>query len=205
MCAIEIKKPTALIVEGKEEELFFSSLLNEIAIDSIQIFPIGGKTKLRDHLEAFTDSPAYSSIVKNIGIIRDADQSENDTLKSVQDALVAVKLPSPRMPMKMTGISPRVGIMILPGQGRPGMLEDLCLEAVADDPAMQCVNDYFRCLSDNKSMPSKDFSKAKINAFLTSRDSPDKRLGEAALAGYWPWNHSVFDQAKTFLRSLISE
>lgn len=31
---------------------------------------------------------------------------------------------------------------------------------------------------------------------------PDKRLGEAALAGYWDWDSPAFDLLKQFLHQL---
>ena len=52
------------------------------------------------------------------------------------------------------------------------MLEDLCLESVADDPAMPCLEEYFRCLEEQLeagAFPSNP-SKARVRAFLTSME-----------------------------------
>ncbi len=43
---------------------------------------------------------------------------------------------------------------------------------------------------------------AKVHAFLSSRIESDLRLGEAALASYWPFDNAVFDPLKDFLLSL---
>ena len=47
-------------------------------------------------------------------------------------------------------------------------------------------------------MPN-NLSKARVQAFLSSRIEPGKRLGEAAEAGYWPFNNPVFNPIKDFL------
>lgn len=47
-----------------------------------------------------------------------------------------------------------------------------------------------------------NMAKAKVHTFLASRIEPDKRLGEAAQAGYWPFNDPVFDPLKNFILNL---
>jgi hypothetical protein len=62
--------------------------------------------------------------------------------------------------------------MILPGDGREGMLEDLCLESVADDPAIPCLEEHFRCLEEQLeagAFPGNP-SKARVRAFLASME-----------------------------------
>jgi hypothetical protein len=96
-----------------------------------------------------------------------------------------------------------VNVMILPGGERKGTLEVVCLEAVQNDPAMFCVEQYFDCLDARGiDRPSKDFVKAKTNVFLSSRTDPTLRLGEAAKKGYWPFDSTVFDSVTKFLKSL---
>ncbi len=45
-------------------------------------------------------------------------------------------------------------------------------------------------------------AKARVHAWLASQIEPDKRLGEAAKAGYWPWDSPGFDRLKQFLQAL---
>ena len=42
-----ITKPKVLIVEGKDEELLFSKLIDHLELQDIEIWDIGGKTKIR--------------------------------------------------------------------------------------------------------------------------------------------------------------
>jgi hypothetical protein len=84
------------------------------------------------------------------------------------------------------------------------MLEDLCLRAVAQDPAMLCVKQYFKCLQQQGLSLPDNMSKAKVQVFLASRPKAGLRLGEAAQAGYWPWNENAFEQVRDFLQRIAS-
>ncbi len=67
------------------------------------------------------------------------------------------------------------------------MLEDLCLKSVEDDPAMECVQEYFDCISDKLDDLPKNISKAKARAFLASRefleDEHFEMIGECLRGG----------------------
>jgi hypothetical protein len=115
-----------------------------------------------------------------------------------------VNLPVPEFPMFPIGRGPQVTVMILPDGHTRGMLEDVCLKTVEEDPAMLCVEEFFKCLQErNVSMPRNN-SKARVQVFLGSRLEAGKRLGEAAKAGYWPWDHMALDQIKNFLTRFIT-
>jgi len=45
-------------------------------------------------------------------------------------------------------------------------------------------------------------TKAHLHTWLASQREPDKRLGEAAEAGFWPWTNTVFDFLRQFLLAL---
>ena len=93
-------------------------------------------------------------------------------------------------------------VLILPYELDQGMLEDVCLQSVVTDPAMECLNAYFDCLRGKDIVFPKNLSKARIHAFLSSREEPDLRLGEAAEKGYWPWEHHAFDCFRKLLTIL---
>lgn len=40
------------------------------------------------------------------------------------------------------------------------------------------------------------------HVWLASEVEPEKRLGEAAEAGYWPWTSPAFDALRQFLLAL---
>ena len=70
--AVKVEQPNVLVVEGKEEELFFGALIKHLGLQGIQIMPIGGKEQLRRNLKALVLSPGFSEIT-SLGIVRDAN------------------------------------------------------------------------------------------------------------------------------------
>jgi hypothetical protein len=199
----EIRNSTLLIVEGNEEVRFFGALADKLVLQDVQIMPLGGKTQLRSRLKAVAATPGFSAVT-SLGLVRDANGDPAAAFQSVRDALVAAKLPAPKRPIASAGRSPRVTVMILPGEGNPGMLEDLCLRAVKKEPAMLCIDQFFQCLQQQRLPLPRLLSKAKVHAYLSSKPETGKRLGEAAEAGYWPWEDRAFEQVKRFLKQLTS-
>jgi len=201
--AVRIEQPNVLVVEGREEELFFGAFIQHLGLQNIQTMPIGGKEQLRRNLKALVVSPGFSEVIF-LGVVRDANADPGAAFQSVHDALQAVNLPAPEYPLVPVGERPRVAVMILPEESAPGMLEDLCLKAVVQDPAMLCVEQYFECLQQEELPLPDNISKAKVQVFLASRRKAGLRLGEAAQAGYWPWDGKAFEQVRDFLQKIGS-
>lgn len=200
--AITITEPSVVITEGDEDARFFRALAGHLAIHDLQIMGIGGKTKLTKSLKGLKVTPGYTEVI-SLGITRDADDDSEAAFASVCGALRAAALPVPSTPLSATADTPRVTVMILPETGRDGMLEDLCIASVADHPAMPCLEEYFDCIERNISEqdrpPERSMAKAKVHAFLASKREPDKRLGEAAEADYWPLDSPAYDEVKRFI------
>ena len=198
---IEITQPSLLVVEGREEELFFGALIKHLELRHIQVMGIGGKTNLRRNLKALTLSPRFAEVIF-LGVVRDANSDPGAAFQSIRDALHAVNLPAPGRALAPTGDSPQVSVMVLPEEGTPGMLEDLCLRAVVQDPALLCVERYFECLQQKGLSLPDNMSKANVQVFLASRRKANLRLGVAAQAGYWPWDEEAFEQVRSFLQQM---
>jgi hypothetical protein len=147
-------------------------------------------------------SPHFSNII-SLGVVRDADTDSDSAFQSIRSALESVNLPVPKKQLEPIGNKPKVSVMILPGEGKPGMLEDLCLMSVSLDPSMACVHEYCQCIQQKGLSMPKNLSKSKVQVFLASREETGKRLGEAALAGYWPLDNESFDNVKKFLVQLF--
>lgn len=199
--AIQITASRLLVVEGKDEQLFFEALMQHLGLQNIQIMPIGGKTRLRDNLKALVIAPGFSGVV-SLGVVRDADDNPTAAFQSVHDALEAANLPAPTSPLSPTVDSPQVTVMILPAAHSTGALEDLCLQSTTQDPATICVEQYFQCLQQQGLPAPQNLAKARIQVFLASRQEPGKRLGEAAQKGYWAWGDNAFDEVKDFLQQV---
>ncbi len=212
---LQLYQPKVLAGEGIEEVRFFAALLKYMGIEpqqeltggsrivgGIQLLSLGRKYQLRAKLKALISTPGFAN-VQSLGIVRDADTDPHAAFLSVCNALTAVNLTAPQQPLIPAGRNPQVGVLILPNYNTPGMLEDLCLQAVSEDPAMHCIESYFDCLQTTRLSVSNAGAKARVQTFLASRARPGLRLGEAAEAGYWPWGHEAFSPVKEFLRGLF--
>lgn len=200
--AREITKSKQLLVEGRDAEIFFQAFLNQLGLSDFQIQNFGGISELRPFLKALSITPDFTSIVTSVGIIRDAESNASNAFRSACGALERVGLDVPHQPLTPTTGNPLVNICILPCNEVSGMLETLCLQTVIHDPAMMCIEQYFQCLERQLGKLPGNLPKAKIQAFLASRNKSGLRLGEAAHKGYWIWSSPVLEPVKDFLQSL---
>jgi hypothetical protein len=191
-----------LIVEGHTAFQFFKALLRHLGLLSvIEIRNTGGNEELPDYLPTLTGVSGFRG-VQSLGIVRDAEKDAVLAFNDVQRALREAGLPVPTQPTALAPGRPTVSVFILPDCTAPGMLETLCWQAVRDDPATLCVDDYFRCLQERSVKAPVSLPKAYVHAFLASRPRPELLVGQAAHEGYWPWDHPAFDPLKVFLRAL---
>lgn len=196
-----IKQAKLLVVEGNDDKRLFNALLRHIGVSEIQVVDAGGKDNIRQTLKVIKQSRGFSKVT-SIGVVRDADANAGSALQSVQDALRDASLPSPDAPLSLAGTDRRVAVLIAPHGEPSGTIEDVCLESVAGDAAMGCVQGYFSCLNDNAVEQPNNLSKAKAQVFLASREHTGLRLGEAAEAGYWDFDHIAFEPFKRLLGML---
>ncbi len=205
----KIVKSKLLVVEGRDEEMFFDAALRDhLALTEIQIMPIGGKTKLTLSMTGLVKDVRFPT-VQSLAILRDADAtapgatvvSASQAFQSVCGSLQHVGLPCPAAHGQFAAGPPRVGVFIVPNGVDDGMLETLCLLSVATLPEFPCVDDYLQCLQGHGVIPN-NLHKAMAHAWLASRLEPDKRVGEAAQAGYWPSGSTAFQDLWTFIGSL---
>ena len=207
---ISIKKPRLLVVEGSDEKRLFKALLahikkSGIKIDAVQVIDAEGKGKIKSNIQVIANESNFST-VSSIGIVRDADHNAADALISVQDALRSAKLPVPNAPLIVERDEVRkVAVLITPYGKSSGMLEDVCLEAMEDDPAMDCVKEYFSCIKsrlDEQAQPN-NLSKAMMQVFLASRPRSGLSLGiTTQKRGYWDFEHPAFEPLKRLVGML---
>lgn len=189
---LAIEKQRLLIVEGKDEQGFFHALLKHLQIASIQILPVGGKDKFALEIQSITKLSGFAAI-ERIGIVRDSDANPKGAFDSVCSALRKVQLPTPpeitdffrnHATNRCIGAAPITNrLKSYAGRHLPDYL-------IEEDVAFTCLQDYFACLEKhnikhhNIKHTDNAIAKARLHAFLASRDEPDLRLGEAAQKGY---------------------
>jgi hypothetical protein len=167
--ARQVEFPKLLLVEGRDEEEFFASLLTYLDISDVAVWAIQGKSRLSSRLKALVSAPHTVPIV-SVGIVQDADNDPAAAFQSICTALDAADLPVPEAPLQPHGVDPRITVMIVPDAATPGMLEDVCLASVGDDPATECVDAFFRCLQERMPAMPQNQAKARLRAFLSARE-----------------------------------
>ena len=187
---LRIEQTKQLIVEGNDEVRVFSALGKHMGISGFQVLPCGGYPNLRRFLRTLMALDNFTD-VDSLTVVADADCNATSRRQSIQDTLSNVGLPVPSEPLEFAsqyGI--RVAYMVIPHDAEKGMLEDVCLASVSTDAAMKCVDEYFDCLiREGASAPREvRLSKARVHAFLASRDDPALRIGEAADSGVWQFD-----------------
>lgn len=190
-----------LFVEGRDDERFFGSFLRHLSLSDIQVRAYGGKDGIGSFLGILTTEPEFSQI-QSIGIVMDADNSAASALQSIRDNLRNAGLPVPADLATPALGPPAVAAFVLPDNSGNGELEDLCLAALAADPAMPCVDDFIRCIHTKPIPRPRKPAKARMHAFLASRDRAYRRFGEFAESSAFPWNNDAFAELAGFLRNL---
>lgn len=190
---IEIKLGVQLLVEGKDQQNFFQAFIKHLSLEGIQIQDFGGVDDLPSFLKQFVKAPGFS-IVRKIGIIRDAeDKSIDDVHKSIQSALENTDPPVDNDLVK---------VFILPDNKNEGMLETLLCKTFADTGENSCINSFLECIRKVLGNPVKRYDKARAHAFLATREEPHVSVGVAAQKGYWRFNHNAFADVRLFLEGL---
>lgn len=196
-----ITQPKLLLGEGKEEVQFCEALCRFLGITDIQIEQYGGTGGLRPYLRLIPARPGFAALAA-LAVLRDADNDAAAAFQSVCGGLQAAGLTARPAHGQFAGAAPRVGVFILPDGQRPGMLEDLCLDSVQSHAAIPCVQAFFQCVQQQTNQLPGNMAKARVHAWLASRPVPDRRLGEAAQAGEWPFADVAFAELGRFLQSL---
>lgn len=192
-----------LIVEGKDEKNLFEKLIEQMKVENLQVLPIGGKTNLRGNLESLVSLSEFNQI-ESIGVIRDADEDADGAFQSVADALERYN-PPPEKQLVPTGNKPIWRVMILPGNGRKGAMETICIESVKGHPAMGCVEKYLHCCDETEKLLKlqAQIDKAKAYSFIATRKPPEDEIGVGAKQGHWDFDSHAFDGVKEFILAVV--
>lgn len=196
-----VNNPKQLLVEGPDDERFFGSFLQHLGLSDIQVRRYGGKDNIGNVLGVLADAIAFAP-VQSIGIVMDADNSAASALQSIQDNLRNAGLPAPADLATPAPGPPAVSAFVLPDNSGNGELEDLCLAALAEDPAMPCVDAFIECLHTKRIPHPRKPAKARMHAFLASRERAYLRFGEFAESSAFPWQNPAFAELASFLQNL---
>ena len=201
-----ITKEALLLVEGRDPLNFFEALCNHLSLSrQLQAMNFGGVKELGGFLVGLRGRSGFWN-VKSIGIIRDAETGAAAALQSVHTSLKHAGLTIPNEPEQLSRDGqPAVGVLILPGQDKSGMLETLLCETFVDGPECQCINAFFKCVEEQcPDANIKNRDKARARAFLATKPDSYPSVGIAARKGYWPLDHEALEPVRTFLKSVAA-
>ncbi len=205
----QIHKSKLLLVEGNHEKDFFDAWLRFLKRNDIQVMTFEGKTAFKGFIRLIVKQSEFQSVVSML-IIRDADNDPNSAFDSIRGNLKNIGLPFPENTWTFTQDTiPKVGIAILPSEGKNGALEELLLQIVIDDPILeksyQFIDDAIMILNETgyrNPPPFHRLGKARIHAFLATFEYPDRDQGKSALAGIWDFQNRSLGPLRAILEEL---
>lgn len=179
----EFDRPLILLVEGSSDRGVFETLLERSARHDVRVIEYGGKTRLGARLRAVALDDEFRERCRWLGIVRDADDDEAATVQSIRSALANADLPSPAADQLSIGGPPAVQIIVLPGGGGPGELEDVIWQAVVgtNANAATCVDGFLGCMRSTGTVVS-DVAKARVYSYVAATTRPDRPLSATARA-----------------------
>lgn len=192
-----IKFNRIMAVEGKDEVHFFTCLLNYLGKENFEIVDIGGTVQFNDKYPALIKRSGFSRVEK-LAIIRDAEDSAENAFKSIKNIMLKERITPPERPGQFSSGRPNIGIFIMPGDFKKGMLEDLCLRTVKDNPALKCAEAFIECAL-KLNHPPKNIAKAKAQAFLAVMPEIVSSVGIGAEKDYWDFSSDELKNLKIFL------
>ena len=199
--ATQIESSIQLLVEGNDQRNFFEAMVEHMALSGVQVQNFGGVDELRRYLAAFVNTPGFS-MVRRIGIVRDAETSAASAFRSVQSSLRNAGLPAPAEPAVVTCDEPCVSVLVLPDGADAGMLETLLCKTFASTAVDRCIDDLFECVNAAGLDASKRLEKARCRVWLATKPEPHLSAGVAAKRGYWNLGDPALAGVRKFLMAL---
>ena len=142
----EVVHDALLLVEGIDDARFCNAILRRLGRTNVQIVFVGSKSNFKPFLNGLLPKSKGFSRLRQLGIVRDADDNAQAALQSLHDALERGQLPAPSQAWvpKQDG-QLTVSLAILPDGSSQGNLEDLCLRSIQNSPENTCVDQYVQC------------------------------------------------------------
>lgn len=190
-----------LVVEGYSDLLFYAEVLEKVGKHGeVFIKELGGKSNFKTKLETFI-TPYLLGAKASIGFILDADKNPGQTRASLERQLSELT-GQIVVDGKWTDANPKIGLLVVPGEGVAGEIETLVWHSWANDPAnrskRKCIEDYVNCMKGAEaSAHSPD--KGLIGALLSIVSDEDPRLGPGTRDGAFDLNRPELVPLKDFL------
>ena len=197
----EFMQQILLLVEGLDDVKFFGTMLDHLSITGVQILNLQGVSRLRNALASVKQTPGFRKIRK-IGIIRDADISEKSAHQSVKFALLNAGFYQHNTLDASAKSVPEISVFILSRKDGVGMLESLICETLSGKEVWRCVEEFIECSRHLSDLQTMKVDKSRVNAYLSTTESPNVSIGDAASKRYWNYDHPSLESLRSFLYGL---
>ena len=203
---VQLEEGRLLLVEGRDEVNLLGRLVAHCLGDhaAMQILDVGSKDNFTANLRAIVAAAPSGPTIRSIGIVRDADTDPKASFESVCNSLRTVGYEPPAAHSEFSDGDPSVGVFIAPDGLQRGAIEALCRRSVEGEAAVECVEEYLRCLKARKALQSRNEDKTFAHAYLAAMREPVARVGEGAQQGVWNLSSPAFEELSRFLRNLHS-
>ena len=207
--AIDITERNVILVEGYDDQALVAKLIEtQISTqfsEDTRVIDAEGVQKFTA-LMPFVKDKIDEGIVKSLGVVRDADSDPSAAVEFIGNILDQNGLMDTNVEHAQFEIigTIKVGAYILPSGSCEGAIETLCKNAIGDDPATACVDEFIRCLEMTDALESTHKDKTFIRAYLAAKHPPMDRVGHAAEKNHWDFTHDAFAEFKEFLTDLLS-
>jgi hypothetical protein len=210
-----ISRPGLIICEGPDDQLFLRAMLRYLDIQMIWVEYVEGESQFRAYVRRLRTRSGFETL-RALALMRDADTDATAKFSHACSLLRDFNYPVPGAPLEIAhGLLPALesdavgsagatGVVIVPTAHSTGALEDLCLEALGDDPSLPCVDEFLRCVETTAQItwPAQYIAKSRLNAWLASRADPRHGLRSAISAGLFSMSHDAFGPIRAFLSQL---
>ena len=204
-----IETSRLLVVEGNDDRNFFQALVAHLSVDDVSVRPYGGTGELKRYLRTLVAATGFDKL-RSLGIVRDANGCAKSAFQSVQSGLRNADLPvPPEVAQRCEATDPvtngqkplTVSVFVLPDCENPGSLETLLYQTL-DSEIDRCINEFLKCASDVDGDQPKNEDKARVFAYLATREEPRHSVGVAARRGVWDFDHPALKDLIAFVRGL---
>ncbi len=212
----KILRENLILCEGRDEQEFLIQYLNSDALsflpgfsNDFQVIDFGGNSELPQKLAILKNMDGFEKL-KSLLVIRDAETNAKTACSEIRIALQKNDFPVPAEPHCWEGKSPRVGFVLFPAcdnTAQNGTLEDLCLSILSDSFAfdtLEQIDAFLNNLEKHRQKAFRRIFKAKLHTYFSvHNDYVSLKIGEAAAAGAFDWNHVALNSLKKFLQEVL--
>ena len=213
---ISIEKPYIILCEGTDDKKFLDYYLSYLgdACDSkfktvVQIECFDGVDNLPMSLAVIKNLDGYQNVT-NILVVRDADMDVSSATRKVESALRYNGLPIPPTCNMWTDCvtQPNIAYCLMPAcstSPTTGTLEDLCWDILNCEDLTDFKNDiqaFIDMIKTKYNSIGPHEHKSRIHTYFSVNDKfISMKIGEAARAGAFNWDHPRLEPLKTLIES----